>query len=247
MIVEIVCCRYADVQIAKAAGADRIELCAAIEVGGLTPSLGLVETTLNLGIPLVVMLRPRPAGFAYDYGDFGTMLRDLSALAKLPIKRFISGCLFPDGRIDRDRMARLRESAPDHEWAMHRAFDAVPDQSESLETLIELGYTAVLTSGGKSKATEAVSEVRNLIDQATGRIEVVPAGGLRPSNVARFAKETGATCVHLAPFQWNADLSATLAVQHGISYGPQELPRDAEYRETNPADVAAVVAALKAA
>jgi copper homeostasis protein len=244
MVVEIVCCRVADVVAARQAGAHRVELCSAIELGGLSPSFGLTVDALEVGLPILAMIRPRGAGFLYDNSDFQVMKADVLALSALPIAGFVTGILVADGRLDVARMAELRYLAPDMDWVCHRAFDAVPDPFAALDQLVELGFTRVLTSGQRPRATDAVSLVRDLVAYAGDRIEVLPAGGLRPHNVASFVEATGVTQVHLAPFEWVTDTSTVRAREAGIGYGIPEVPREDAFREIDGDAVRAVVTAF---
>ena len=188
----------ADAQTAQAAGADRIELNAALELGGLTPSLGtLIEVKRTTRLPVVVMIRPRGGGFVYGDADFAAMRRD----AELALERGADGLAF--GVLTGERtidLARTRELARavggGCQTVFHRAFDLTPDPLEALDRLIDLGVTRVLTSGQRSTAMEGADRIRRLIDHARGRIEVLPGGGITSRNVAALIAATGAGQVH---------------------------------------------------
>jgi copper homeostasis protein len=242
--VEIVACRTTDVRNALAGGANRIELVSSIEVGGLTPSYGSVASAMDVGLPLIIMLRPRPGGFDYDSDDLDTMRRDVSSLAKLPVLGFITGCLHSNGELNLDAMSALKAEAPHLRWACHRAFDAVPDPLKALESCIEIGFDAILTSGGQPRAADALDSIRELVHRSSGRIEILPAGGIRPDNVRTIIKHTGVRSVHLAPFSWAPDSSTSRAIRNGIAYGPKEVPREEVFREIDASAVEAVVTAV---
>ncbi len=200
-VVEIVCCSVKDCVLATQAGADRIELCSAIELGGLTPSLGLLsESQTAVSKPIMVMLRPRPGGFGYSATEFNTMVADIEAFSTANKGQigFVFGLLQPDGTIDRPWCKQLLGMAEEKDTVFHRAFDQVPSQSEALEILIDLGFTRILTSGHATSAVEGVDTIKRLIDQADGRIEIMPGGGVRSSNVAQILA-AGCKSVHLAP------------------------------------------------
>jgi copper homeostasis protein len=244
VLVEAVACRYGDVVQAAAGGAKRVELVNAIELGGLTPSFGTVARSMEVGLPIVAMIRPRPAGFAYDRGEYETMLTDVGAMLRLGLAGFVTGILHPDGSLDTERMAGLRQLAPDRQWVCHRAFDATPDPFAALEALIAIGFNRILTSGQSVNAMEGMSVIAELVRRAEGRIEILPAGGIRPHNVADLVRATKVQQVHLAPYAFLPDSST--ARRPEIKYGIAEVPREDTYRETDPDAIAAVVIAANA-
>ena len=129
-------------------GADRLELCSGLELGGLTPSAGMIaEVVRSVEIPVVVMLRPRAGGFCYAEADFRAMLHDAEQALEAGASGLVFGVLRGNGQIDQERCGRLVEAAGDRQRVFHRAFDVVPDPLAALEQLIELGVTRVLTSG----------------------------------------------------------------------------------------------------
>ncbi|MBX9584793.1 MAG: hypothetical protein K2X87_31200 [Gemmataceae bacterium] len=186
---------------AVAAGADRLELCAALEVGGVTPSVGLdFQVRQAVGCPVVILIRPRPGGFVYSAGEIEAMREEVliwQDREREPVK-FVLGVLgWGDGRpvLDRDRCRELAQTA---EWrvAFHRAFDFLPDLPAALEDLIDLGFKRVLTSGGKPTALEGADVIAKLIERARGRIEILPGGGITPENVEELVRRTGCDQVH---------------------------------------------------
>ena len=239
MIVEIVCCSPDDCVEAQSAGADRIELCSAIALGGLTPSLGLVSAALSaVDIPIFAMVRPRGGGFLYSDREFDSMLEDANTLRA---KGIVTGVLNADRTVDTKRSRKLAE-IPGQPAVFHRAFDATPDPFRALEEIIDCGYVRILTSGQKARATDSIDLIKRLIDAAKDRIEILPAGGLRPANVADFAMQTGCTQVHLAPFKLVED--PTHAADRGIAYGIAAVPSETHFRLTDAQQVRAVVEAL---
>lgn len=205
--VEAVCCSAEDCIEAARAGAGRIELCSAIELGGLTPSLGLLRNAKErCPLPIMAMVRPRPGGFCYSEPEMETMLADLDALDKAD--GFVFGVLTPDRRIDVAQCLRLVEAAGRREKVFHRAFDRVMDPLIGLETLIDLGFTRILTSGLSMTAEHGIEKLKLLIENAAGRIEIMPGGGVRPENVERILA-TGCTSVHLAPLRDVEDPTAS--------------------------------------
>jgi len=227
-MVEIVCCSVDDCVEARAGGADRIELCGAITVGGLTPSLGtLIEARRRVPLPIVAMVRPRGAGFAYTDYEYATMLEDAALLCEHGADGLVFGILKEDGRIDIERMRRLVSICGGLDKVCHRCFDVVPDPKEALEQLIDLGFTRLLTSGQRAFASDGAPLIKQLAEQAKGRIEILPAGGLRMHNVVDFLKETGCTWAHLAPFIEKTDPSTQGNPE--IEYAPTSLPKESVY------------------
>lgn len=242
MLVEIVVCSADDAVAAERGGAHRLELCAAIELGGLTPSVGsLLATKRHCGLPVISMVRPRGAGFAYSAVEFETMQEDVWTLVEAGTDGIVTGVLQENGQIDAARAGALRMMFPSVPFVFHRAFDATPDPFRSLDVLIELGYTRVLTSGQRARGTEAVELLKQLHEHADGRIEILPAGGLRSTNVAEFVQQTGLDQVHQAPFELLPDLSTS--GRREIVYGMTELADEGSYRRTDADEVRRVVEA----
>jgi copper homeostasis protein len=176
-------------------GADRLELCSALEVGGVTPSLGtFYEVRAAVTIPVAVLVRPRPGGFVYTRDEFVTLCRDADWFLAGGVEAVVCGVLDRTGRLDTDRCRGLVRLGG--RVVLHRAFDFLTDQSAGLEQAIDLGFARVLTSGGAVSAVEGADSVRGLVDSAGGRIGVLPGGGIRPGNVAELVRATGCEQVH---------------------------------------------------
>ena len=199
ILLEIVCETIDDALAAELAGADRLELCSGLEVGGLTPSLGFaLETVALVNAPFVAMVRPRRGDFVYTIAELAVMRRDAGLLLEAGASGVVFGCLTPEQRVAERVCAQLVAAAGDAETVFHRAFDRVRDQAAELEALIELGFTRVLTSGGAKTALEGADRIRALLERAAGRIEILPAGGIREHNVEEVIRRTGCAQVHLS-------------------------------------------------
>lgn len=204
--LEIACGSIQDAMIADRGGADRLELCSAMELGGLTPSLGLAfEVSERCTTPFVAMIRPRAGGFRFGGPDLAVMERDASLLLEAGASGIVFGCLTGDGDVDVKACRRLMRAAGRNESVFHpveavfhRAFDEARDQLGALDVLIDLGFTRVLTSGGAKTALEGVARIRQLVEKAAGRIEILPGGGIREHNVEAVVKQTGCEQVHLS-------------------------------------------------
>ena len=182
---------------AEAGGAGRVELCASLDEGGVTPSHGtIVIAREGLTIPLYALIRPRAGGFVYEASELAAMLDDIAHCRLLGCDGVVVGALTPDGDVDRDACARLVEAANGMGVTFHRAFDLAADKAQALEALIELGFERVLTSGGMSSAVAGAALVSRLVAQAGERITVMPGAGIEPANVAALRELTRAREFH---------------------------------------------------
>jgi copper homeostasis protein len=199
IVVEICCESLADGVAAEAARADRLELAQALELGGLTPSPGLALVVgARVRVPFVAMVRPRGGDFVYADSELTVMERDVGLLLEAGAAGIVFGCLTEDRRIDEGACERLIAAADDAEIVFHRAFDRLKHPLDALETLIDLGVSRVLTSGGAKTALEGANRIRALLERAEGRIEILPGGGIREENVEQVVRRTGCTQVHLS-------------------------------------------------
>lgn len=179
-------------------GADRVELCDRLEVGGTTPGAGTIaEACRRLSIPVHVLIRVRAGDFVPNDPEKAAMRDDVDAARRLGASGVVIGALHRDGTIDRDETARLIELARPMSVTFHKAFDQTPDLGEALETLIGLGVDRVLTSGGRPSAEEGVEALASLIAQAGDRIGVIVAGRLSLANLQAVVRRTAAREVHL--------------------------------------------------
>ncbi|MEM6505755.1 MAG: copper homeostasis protein CutC [Planctomycetota bacterium] len=184
------------------AGVRRFELNSAIELGGLTPPIGLTECVVEalkpMGAKVIAMVRPRPGEFAYETSCLQTMRREIDRLLAVGVDGVAFGVLQPNSKLAVEQNRELIEPVlvSGKEAVFHRAFDVTPDLLEALDLLIELGFMRVLTSGGKQTAIEGADTIRRLIEHAAGRIEILPGGGIRAHNVNELVQRTGCTQVH---------------------------------------------------
>ncbi len=193
-----------DAATAVAAGADRLELNAALCLAGLTPSLGLlqeVRSRIGSAVPIVAMLRPRGGNFCYSDSEFSTMRRDADLLLANGAGGIAFGILDANRRIDRRRSLLLVQQVLGHPAAnegvvFHRAFDYVADPLAALDTLIALGVRRVLTSGQRPTALQGAEEIARYIQHAGDRIEILPAAGIGPENVRELLLRSGCRQVH---------------------------------------------------
>jgi copper homeostasis protein len=182
---------------AEAEGVDRIELCGLLHDGAVTPSVGLITRTFALvKTPVHVFIRPRVGDFVYDRHDVSVMLGDIEATRAAGAPGVVFGALTRDARIDRALMSDLIAAAQPMTVGFHRAFDELADQATGLETLIELGVAVVLTSGGPARAIDGADQLRRLVKQASGRIDILAGGGVTADNVAGLLRRSGVQQIH---------------------------------------------------
>ncbi len=163
---------------AIAGGADRIELCAALALGGLTPSAGLLYSSARMFKQSHVMIRPRPGDFVYTPDDIDVMLADIDAVKTAGLEGVVLGALRSDNSLDTDALQTLSASAGDLDKTLHRAFDLTADVSEALEIAVDLGFTRILTSGQASNVPDGLTLLSSLVHQAAGRIQIMAGGGV---------------------------------------------------------------------
>ncbi|PZF93251.1 copper homeostasis protein CutC [Micromonospora deserti] len=185
---------------AEAAGADRVELCSALFEGGLTPSIGTIETALRTvdRIRVHVIVRPRAGDFIYSPAEVDAMVRDVQAAVAAGAHGVVIGALTAEGDVDVPTTRKLIEAAGTASVTFHRAFDMVRDPFQALELLIELGVDRVLTSGQEVSVLEGAPLIAELVRRAERRIVVMPGGGITPRNIARIIEATGAEEYHFA-------------------------------------------------
>jgi copper homeostasis protein len=196
MKLEICANSYQSAKNAQEAGAQRIELCQELSVGGITPSYGLIKQVIqNLEIPVFVLIRPRGGNFVYSDAEFDIMKNDIQLSKDLGCKGIVSGILNPDSTIDLERTKELIFYSKPLPFTFHRAFDAVTNPKEALEQLISLGVDRVLTSGQKQTAEVGLNLLNELNDIADGRITILAGGGITGVNASKF-KAMGLKEIH---------------------------------------------------
>ena len=195
--LEIACFNVESAVIAQKNGADRVELCASIEVGGTTPDFEITKKTKELiSIDLNVMIRPRGGNFVYSEDEFNQMKLEIIELKKLNVNGFVFGILNEDNSINIIQNTELVYLAKPFPCTFHRAFDEVSNVFQSLEEIIECGFQTLLTSGQMPNVVEGVNKLAELVSKANKRITIMPGGGLRASNLNSIQEKTRATFYH---------------------------------------------------
>ena len=195
--VEICATTLDEALAAEAGGAQRVELCASLEVDGLTPEPGLVAAAKHrLAIPVFTLVRPRPGSFVYEPGEIAAMRRAVVRCRALGADGIVTGALYADGRVDEEAMQWLLETAYPLPITFHRAVDQTPDPMEAIEALLSLGVARVLSSGGAATAREGAPVLAGMVRRAGEALTVVAGGRVRPDHAAALVRETGVRELH---------------------------------------------------
>jgi len=182
---------------AQAGGADRVELCADLLEGGITPSAGLIYLARqHLKIPMHVLVRPRGGDFCYSDIEFTQMKLDIEIIKQQGAEGAVFGILMPDGTVDWERTVALVTLARPMSVTFHRAFDMARDPFEALETLVELGIERILTSGQAVSALEGAAIIKELAQRAGERIIIMAGAGVNEKSVGDVVRQTGVREVH---------------------------------------------------
>ncbi|MEL6712757.1 MAG: copper homeostasis protein CutC [Planctomycetota bacterium] len=197
---ELLCTDLASVEVACALGADRVELCGAVEVGGLTPSPGLLDGAVSLcagGPEVVALVRPRAGGFELEGArELDALRRDVEAAGEAGADGVAIGVLGPDGAVDTAAFRALVVAAGSMRVTAHRALDHAPDLEAALQAVLDAGASRALTSGGAPTAWEGRAALRAAAERFRGRLELVAASGIRGGNAADVLAATGVGAIH---------------------------------------------------
>lgn len=227
IILEVCCGSADDVIQAHKAGAGRVELNSDLFHGGLTPTVGeLIVAKRETGMKIMTMVRPREGGFCYTDAEFATAIEDAKQLLANGSDGLVFGFLHQDGTLDLERTKTLAKLAQDagKETVFHRAIDVVPDWRPVLDALADMGITRVLTSGQEPDVSLGTDTVREMIEYAAGRIQILPGAGITARNMDRVIAETGCTQIHLAAHRQMTDSSVrnNRAIYYGGCLYPPE-------------------------
>jgi copper homeostasis protein len=194
---EIACFNLESAILAQKAGADRVELCANLSVGGTTPSVEMIQKAReHLTIDLYIMIRPRGGNFVYSEAEFNQMKSEIESIKELGVNGFVFGILYEDDTINIEQNKTLVAEAYPFPCTFHRAFDAVSNYEQALEAVISCGFSTILTSGAFSNVMEGNEVLKKLVYQAKNRIEIMPGGGLRSTFISELNKIVGANWYH---------------------------------------------------
>ena len=224
---------------ARNGGAKRIELCAALEIGGVTPSAGLIKEARKIeGLILNVIIRPRGGDFLYNEYEIACMEEDIRLCKTLDVDGVVIGALTPDGDVDTATCKRLIAASDGMSVTFHRAFDMCRNPRKALEELITLGCHRVLTSGQAATAQAGIPLLRELVEQANGRIIIMPGCGVSSANAAAILQAPGAKEIHASA---RKSVGSGMLFRHsGVSMGNPDCDEYAR-KESDVNEVRAIV------
>lgn len=185
----------ASLNAAVAGGADRVELCSALELGGLTPSNSLIDAATRCGIPAHAMIRPRAGDFNYSAQELEMMADDIRMCAKAGLQGVVIGAA-DEGRLDVAGLTMLCETATPMEITLHRVFDTLTDPLGAIETAIDIGFDRILTSGGAATADRGTGQIRRYVHHAGDRLAIMAGSGIGSENAKRIVAQTGVRDIH---------------------------------------------------
>jgi copper homeostasis protein len=178
-------------------GADRLELCAKLALGGTTPDRALISAVLEaIDIPVFAMIRPRGGSFVYSSRELDRMRSDIRMALDLGVAGVVFGLLDAEHRVDVQQTESLVSVADGQPVTFHRAFDRTPDFLEAADALISAGVTRVLTSGGAATAIEGADALAELVEHVGDRLTILAGGGVRYNNVRDVVQQSGVQEVH---------------------------------------------------
>ena len=198
-ILEVCADSVESVLAAEKGGADRIELCGNVVIGGTTPSESLFrEIRRHSDIKIHALIRPRFGDFCYTEYEFDIIRSEVRRFRELGVQGVVIGMLRPDGSLDVEHLAQLMEEAKGMSVTLHRAFDVCRDPFEALETAKELGVNTILTSGQRKSAKEGVEILKQLALKADGKVDIMAGAGIDADAIRYLAPKTGITTFHMS-------------------------------------------------
>ena len=188
---------YASAAAAALAGADRLELCANLAIGGTTPSAAVFkQVKRDCDVKINVLIRPRFGDFLYTEPEMEEMCEEIKMFRDLGANGVVIGVLTPDGELDREKMRRLMDCAGGIDVTLHRAFDMTRDPFETLEAAIALGCRTILTSGQEKDVVTGKDTLKAVYERAAGRIDIMAGCGVKKWNIQELHDHTGIVVFH---------------------------------------------------
>lgn len=240
MIVEVCANSLESALVAERAGADRIELCSELAVGGLTPSYGLLKAVKEqVSIPVHVLIRPRSGDFTYSADELNIMLADIRLCIELGFDGIVSGVLLNDFSLDVAQTQKLKSAAGNLKFTFHRAFDWVKNPLETLEHLDAMQMDYVLSSGQQKSAPLGIDLLSELKKKSKS-VQIMPGSGVNAGNIDVF-KNNGFNAVHLS----GTAMIQTLAQEPAITMNSERFLSDNYIAITQLENIKAVVNKVK--
>ena len=198
MLVEICVSCVKALNLASKYGADKVELCQELSCGGLTPSIALVKRSVALGMNTQVLIRPRSGDFVYDEDEKIQMMEDVVHYQKLGIQGIVVGALNEKRSLDISFLKRLRMLTPNIELTFHKAFDDIDNWQKAMEQLISMKYDRILTAGCEVNVFKGKERLKEIIEFASGRIQILPGGGINPENIGDIIEFLKPSALHFS-------------------------------------------------
>lgn len=195
MLLEICVDTIASAEAAIEGGADRIELCASLETGGLTPSAAMMRTAADFPLPVVALIRPRTGNFDYTAAELALIADDIRMARQLGLAGVVIGATSGD-KLAAEPLSDLIALADGMTATLHRAVDVLSNPVAAVDDAIALGFDRILTSGGASSAPAGLATLAEMTKRASGRISIMPGAGINAQNSAGIVKATGAREIH---------------------------------------------------
>ena len=242
---EICCGSLESALNAQEAGADRIELCSALALGGITPSYGLIEQVRKrVKKEMNVLIRPRHGDFLYEPEEVAVMIADIQACARIGVNGVVLGALDPYGNVDMDS-CRAMVAVAKHlglSVTFHRAMDRARDIMEALDDAMALGVDRVLTSGGKPTAQQGLDVLAQMNRLAAGRTIIMPGSGVNAGNIKEILEVSGAREIH---FSGSQTYDSPMLYRGGVSFTPESLGGDFTRTESSVEKIAVAMEAAR--
>lgn len=222
-----------------AAGVDRVELCSALDLGGLSPGLGLLQAAAQARrrqTALHVMVRPRAGDFIWSPAELSLICDEIAGLRGMGLDGVVIGANTADGALDQAALARMVQAAQGLHITLHRVVDLLPDPVQAVGVAARLGISRILSSGGAPCAIDGAATLARMVQAAAGRVEVMAGAGVTAALIPALARQTGATAFHASASR-AGPLDPRLAQMGFASHPP---------RETDPARVQALLGAVRA-
>tara|TARA_B100000929_G_scaffold290770_2_gene285838 strand:+ start:472 stop:1194 length:723 start_codon:yes stop_codon:yes gene_type:complete len=240
MLVEICANSLESAINAEKAGADRIELCAELGVGGITPSFGLMKAVKEkIKIPIHVLIRPRSGNFTYSTEEFETMLLDIEQCKQLEMDGIVCGVLLPDLTLDKMRTRELLKISKNLKFTFHRAFDWVKDPVNTFQKLQDFGIDHVLSSGQKPTAIEGLALLKELLSKSDN-CKIIPGSGINNENILQF-KNAGFKEIHFS----GTNFRPSLETLPEISMNSYKFLREDLVAYSDPVTIAEIINQIK--
>lgn len=198
MELELCAASIEAVQLAKKHNFNRIELCQNLEHGGITPSIGMIQTALKYDIDTHVLVRPRIGNFIYSSEEKEIILSDIKNFNSLNIKGLVIGVLKSNNELDINFLSEIKTINSSFDLTFQRAFDDVQNWKQAIDELVDLGFIRILTSGGKPTVDEGFQQLQQMIEYANGRIQIMTGGGINANNIKKIVTVLKPSAIHFS-------------------------------------------------